>query len=170
MKRNIPVEAEHAVEKFREFHRYDPQQIVVGPSDFQIPERVYRAGPGVHVCYQSSKVDPETLRRPRQPVDYIHEFDAGVVCYLASDHDTEGDEVSVPDEFRRVPALTRLGICLGFCFQDAGAPIEVESRRPMPELYTVPDGHCLLVVQSRKTVLAMMWGGALGVFARGIDG
>lgn len=164
--------AEQAIAKYKEFHRYDPRQIGEFCASFRIPETVYRAGPAKFVTYRSGKVDPETLKRPNKPVNYIHEHEAGVVCYLPNAQDAEGDEVDVPREFIDVPALTRLGYCLGFCFEDEedGERCEVEGRDPLPDLYTTPDGKCLLVIQSRKTVLAMMWGGALGVYARGIDG
>lgn len=167
--------AERAIAKYKEFHRYDPLQIRNFPASFHIPERAYRAGPAKFVTYRSGKVDPETLKKPGHPVNYIHEHDSGVVCYLTSDRDIrdpDGDAVDVPRKFIEIPALTRLGYCLGFCFEDEaeGMPQEVEGRDPLPDLYTTPDGKCLLVIQSRKTVLAMMWGGALGVFARGIDG
>lgn len=165
------LEAHDAIEKYTEFHRYDPKHIGSFPPSFRIPDHMYRAGKAKHVLYRSGKVDPSTLRKPRKPVDYIHEHDAGVVCYVSSRADTDGDRVDVPRRFIEVPALTRLGYCLGFCFEDAdGEECEVEGRRPLPDLYTTPDGKCLLVIQSRRQVLAMMWGGGLGVFARGIDG
>lgn len=163
--------AERAIAKYKEFHRYDPRQIGNFPASFRIPERVYRAGPAKFVTYRSGKVDPETLRKPSHPVNYIHEHDPGVVCYLRNRTAYgEGAETDVPRGIIEIPALTRLGHCLGFCFEEDGEPCEVEGRDPLPDLYTTPDGKCLLVIQSRKTVLAMMWGGALGVFARGIDG
>lgn len=170
MKRNHHPDAQAAIDKYVEFHRYDPKQIKISES-FAVPARMFRAGPAKFVTYRSGKVDPATLQKPRRPVDYIHEHDSKVVCYLANRADTDGDQVDVPERFRDVPALTRLGYCLGFCFEDAdGEACEVESRTPYPDLYTTPDGHCLLVIQGRRTVLAMMWGGALGVYARGIDG
>ncbi len=164
---DIPADA---VAKYQEFHRYEPKQIGAFPVSFHIPRVVYRAGKAKWVTYRSAKVDPETLRKPRTPIDYIHEHDAGVVTYMVNHKDADGEEVDVPERFQ-VDALVRLGICLGFCFEDLdGEKSEVQSRRPMPDLYTTPDGKCLLVVQSRQKVLAMTWGGALGVFARGIDG
>jgi len=164
-------DAKQAVAKYREFHRYDPQQIGEFPASFCIPERVYQAGAMKFVCYRSGKVDPETLKKPSKPVNYIHDHDAGVTCYLPGPGDAEGPEVDVPREFVDAPALTRLGHCLGFCYEDLdGEEQEGEGRDPLPDLYTTPDGKCLLVIQSRRTVLAMMWGGALGVYARGIDG
>jgi hypothetical protein len=160
--------AREAISKYKEFHRYDPKTVGEFPASFRIPQAVHRAGPAKHVLYQSGKVDPETLRKPRRPVDYIHEHDAGVVCYVT---DGDGPLVDVPRAFVEAQALTRLGYCLGFKFEDAdGEECDAEGRPPLPDLYCTPCGKCLLVIQDRKTVLAMMWGGALGVFGRGIDG
>lgn len=169
-RRNHPPEIEQAVAKYREFHRYDPRAVGSFPDSFAIPSRIWLAGRSVNVLYRSGKVDPETLKKPRQPINYIHDHNAGVETYLAERVD-DADYVDVPGRFRDVPALTRLGQCLGFAFEDPTGEIrEIAGRRPLPDLYTTPDGKCLLVIQSRKTVLAMMWGGGLGVFARGIDG
>jgi hypothetical protein len=160
-----------AVEKYVEFHRYEPKEIGEFPASFKIPDRMYLAGKAIWEAYRSSKVDPETLRKPRKPVDYIHENDAGVMTYLAEPFE-DGDElVDVPVQFRSSVALVRLGQCLGYCHEDAdGEPAEASSTRPLPDLYTTPCGRCLLVIQDRKHVIAMIWGGGLGVFARGIDG
>ncbi len=168
----IPPGATAAVDKYVEFHRYDPKQIGAFPASFVIPKIVYRAGRSKWVTYESSKVDPETLQKPRRPVSYIHEHDAGVTTYVTAPGDASDPEgISVPERFRDVPALTRLGFCLGFCFEDPdGEKHEARATHPFPDLYTVPDGKCLLVIQSRREIIAMMWGGGLGVFARGIDG
>lgn len=171
MPKRVPDQAADAVEKYVEFHRYEPKKIGEFSRSFSIPQRLYRAGSAKWVTYQSGKVDPETLRKPRAPVNYIHEHDAGVVTYLTHPSDVDGDGTDVPRKFRDVAALTRLGFCLGFCFEDPdGVRCEAQGQRPLPDLYTTPDGRCLLVIQSRSKVLAMMWGGGLGVFARGIDG
>lgn len=160
-----------AVAKYKEFHRYDPKTVGEFPASFRIPERMHLAGPAVNVRYRSAKVDPETLRRPRRPVDYIHDHDAGVMCYVTCQERIGGVAVDVPRTFVEVDALTRLGYCLGFCFESPdGERCEAEGTAPLPDLYATPDGKCLLVIQGRKTVLAMMWGGALGVHGRGIDG
>lgn len=171
-RRAIPPEAEAAVDKYVEFHRYDPRKIGAFPSSFVIPEVMYELGPAKAVMYRSGKVDPETLRKPPRPVDYIHEHDAGVHTYVRSADAPRGARsVRVPGEFRDVEALTRLGYFLGMFYLDGGDDKrEAKATRPYPDLYTVPSGKCLLVIQSRREVLAMSWGGALGVFARGIDG
>jgi hypothetical protein len=179
--KTIPEAATAAVDKYVEFHRFGPRQIGKFPESFQIPTRMYRAGTSKWVTYESSKVDPETLVRPHRPISYIHEHDAGVTTYLttAGGLDLDLERIEVPAAFRTPQALTRLGICLGFCFVDpAGNKREASGTRPLPVLYTVPSGKCLLVLDLHRErgrihdveVIAMMWGGGLGVFARGIDG
>jgi hypothetical protein len=171
MKRNNIDRAAAAIDRYQLFHRHDPKRIIEVGAKFKIPDRLYCCGNSKWVTYRSSKVDPDTLRKPSRPVDYIHEHDSRVRTYLGPSTSTQQSDTDVPQEFRDVEALTRLGFCLGFCFEDMdGGKVEARSTQPYPDLYTTPDGRCLLVIQSRRTVIAMMWGGALGVFARGIDG
>jgi hypothetical protein len=165
--KNVPPEAAEAVERYRAFHRLEPTRIGEFDAGFQIPERMMYVGPALWETYRSSKVDPATLRRPRKPIDYIHEHSQGVGAYLPVAG--RADSVAVPGRFRDAAALTKLGLCTGFAFDDGGEQ-EVVGRAPLPELYATPDGRCLLVIQSKKKVLAMMWGGGLGVYPRGIDG
>jgi len=163
--------AADAARLYETFHRYEPKVIGAFPSSFEIPKTLYLAGKAVDVMYRSAKVDPATLRKPSKPVNYIHEHDSrGVKCYLPRG-DADGPATDVPDKFRGVSALTRLGFCLGFKFEDEdGQWVDADARAPLPDLYATPDGRCLLVIQSRRRVLAMVWGGGLGVYARGIDG
>jgi hypothetical protein len=157
--------------KFTEFHRFPPRKLGEFADGFAIPRIVYHAGAGRWVTYRSDKTDPETLKKPRAPINYIHEHNAGVGYYLSSPTEHTTKRCDVPERFIEVDALALLGINLGYCFvTDDGEEIEAVSTKPKPELYATPDGKCLLVVQSKKKVLAMAWGGALGVFARGIDG
>lgn len=160
--------AADAIAKYKEFHRYDPRKVGEFPRSFRIPTRVRLAGDAKWVTYRSGKVDPETLRKPIAPVDYIHDHDAGVRAYLT---DGDGPTTDVPSFVLEAPALTRLGYNLGFAFVTPdGEDAEIEAVRPLPDLYTTPCGKALLVIQSRREVLAIMWGGGLGVYARGIDG
>lgn len=167
-----------AIDKFTQFHRYPPIKIEEFHKDFKIPELVVRAGRAKWTTYLSGKVDPATLQKPKRPVSYIHEHNAGVHVYLepdapeVDDLDLEPEEVAVPRAFYATDALVKLGDSLGFCVHgERGAEdAEFEFTGTRPELYCVPDGTCLLIVQDRREVIAMIWGGALGVFGRGIDG
>lgn len=158
-----------AVDKYREFHRFDPKD--VGPMpNLRMPPRLRLAGDAKAVLYRSKKVDPSTLKRPKKSVDYIHDHDAGVKIYLPD---------GVPDtdihrSARDATALVRLGKCLGYDFVDRRYPdddvIQGLAQEPFPDLFCTPDGKCLLVIQDHRQLLAAMWGGGLGVYARGIDG
>lgn len=155
-------DVDDAIDKYKEFHRLDPRRLeeITG---LAIPSRVRKIGAAKYVLYRSGKRDPVSLRKPARPVDYIHEHDAGVMVY-----ETTGKaDTDVPEKYRSVTALVQLGKCLGFGLRDG---TEASGTDPLPDLCCTPDGKCLLVVQGKRKVLAMMWGGALGVFARGIDG
>jgi hypothetical protein len=171
-RRNPSEASEDAVAKYEEFHRYKPTEIGEFHADFVIPKTVLRVGPAKYTTYRSAKVDPATLKKPRAPVNYIHEHDAGVEVYLQveADEQFDGVKVYVPEKFRNVDSLVCLGQNLGYAFKYDGEVIEAEGVDPLPELYCVPSGECLLVIQDKREVIAMIWGGGLGVFARGIDG
>jgi hypothetical protein len=163
-----------ASDLYEGFHRYEPIKIGEFASSFQIPSRVHKQGKAVDVLYRSTKVDPETLKKPRKPVDYIHDHDSrGVMTYLI---DGDGELEETPEWIRNAQALTFLGQCLGFSFTDpAGKKVKAEGTAPLPELYAIQVGWlklkaALLVVQSKQEIIAMVWGGRLRVEPRGIVG
>lgn len=164
--RDLDEEGEDAVEMYRRFWRMEPRKLGDFAKGFAIPKTVREIGPALFVTYRSGKVDPSTLRKPRKPVDYIHEHDAGVKLYLpGNDH-----QFKVPDWLAYAQALSLLGLCTGIGYKVGGEKSESESTRPYPELYTTANGKALIVVQGKSKVVAMMWGGGLGVEGRGIVG
>ena len=161
-------EVEKAVAIYEGFHRFAPRKIGEFHPSLVIPSRVNLQGVALNVLYRSDKIDPETLKKPRKPLDYIHEHDSkGVNLYLPRG---PGELVEVPAWIRDAKALSKLGTCLGFKFKRDGKDIEAEGRAPMPELYTTSNGKALLVIQSKRDVLAIVWGGKLRVEPRGIVG
>ena len=85
--------------------------------------------------------------------------------------DIDGREIAVPSWLHGSEQLVLLGECMGYAYVDGdGAGVEAKSTAPLPELYTTPDGHALVVVQDKREVLALVWGGGLGVEWRGIVG
>lgn len=161
------AQLEDAKAKFEEFHRKKPTSIGEFHQNFVVPDEIGKLGKAVHVLYRSDKKDPATGKQPKKPVDYIHEHYAGVHCYAPND---ELEQVEVPEFVREADALVLLGLCLGFRFKDDEGEHDAEGEEPLPELYATPCGRALIVVQDKREVLAMIWGGGLGVWARGIDG
>jgi hypothetical protein len=163
----------NASDLYESFHRYEPRNIGKFDPSFRIPRKVYKQGRAINVLYRSPKVDPETLSKPKRPVDYIHDHDSrGVVTYLV---EGDGEEVATPDWICEAAALTSLGQCLGFAFEDpSGKEVTAKGKTPLPELYTVqvgwPKRAALLVVQDKRDVIAIIWGGKLRVEPRGIVG
>ena len=165
-----PAAPDAAIAKFREFHRKEPRRVAPFPERFDLPRWVIRVGDAKNVLYRSDKVDPETLRQPEQAINYIHDHDPGVGVYEPCDED-DADAEECPDWIAEVGALVLLGTNLGFAFTTPdNEVVEARVRAPRPELYATPDGRALVVVQSKRFVLALMWGGELGVESRGIVG
>ncbi len=161
-------EVKKAVAIYEGFHRFAPRKLGEFHASFKIPSRVNPQGRAVDVLYRSDKTDPETLKKPRAPLDYIHEHDSkGVVLYLPRG---PGETIDTPDWIRDAKALSRLGDCLGFKFERDGKIVEGKGKKPLPELYTTANGKCLIVVQGKRDVLALVWGGKLDVEPRGIVG
>lgn len=167
-------DVKNASDLYEDFHRYEPRDIGEFAPSFRIPSHVYKQGRAVDVLYRSLKTDPETLKRPRKPVDYIHDHDSrGVVTHLV---DGDGERVATPDWIRSATALTMLGQCIGFSFEGRdGEPVQAKGQRPLPELYAVQTGGwspkaALLVIQDKREVIAIIWGGKLRVEPRGIVG
>jgi hypothetical protein len=159
------VSRKDAERLYRDFHQNDPKRIGEFGGRLRIPARVRLAGPALEVLYRSDKRDPSTGKQPRLPIDYIHEHEDGVEVYRVDGR----SDTDVPDFIRGTDALVLLGQCLGFAYDDDdGQEIEARVTRPLPELYTIPSGKALLVIQGKRTVLALIWGGRLGVEARGI--
>jgi len=155
-----------AVRKYVEFHAHEPNKVGAFNPSFAIPETARLAGEAVHVLYRSDKLNPTTLEDEGW-VDYIHEHDAGVKVYRC-DADADGAERAVPAWLRNTRELTWLGQCLGFAYKVDGKEVGAEGSAPLPDLYATPNGKALLVIQGKRKVLALIWGGRLGVEARGI--
>jgi hypothetical protein len=152
-----------ALRLYEDFNKYEPKRIAY--SNVRIPTKVELLGEALNVDYRSGKRDPETLRLPKKPINYTHEHEGGVKAYECG----HGGDVTVPDWIRDTEGLVRLGLCLGFGYEDGEGPCEVEGRAPLPTLYSIPSGRALLIVQGTK-VLAMIWGGQLDVLPEGIVG
>jgi len=158
--------SKRSVEMYEGFNGFEPREIIV--SNLTIPSLVYYGGPAVNVMYRSDKRDPSNGRLPKKPVDYIHEHEKGVGVYLASPL-SGGRAHNTPMFIKNAKELVLLGESLGLVYvNDEGDQIEGVVKKPYPKLYTLPSGKALFVVQGESKVLAIIWGGRLGVEPRGI--
>jgi hypothetical protein len=160
-----------AIRKYVQFHQRDPKRVGRFHRDLEIPDTITCVGVAKNVLYRSDKLNPETSEDEGW-IDYIHKHDRGVYCYLTERGlEAEGGRLArVPAWVHGVSELVWLGQCLGFEFAplEGGGPIKVFGKAPLPELYCSPSGKALYVIQSKRRLLAMMWGGRLGVEPRGI--
>lgn len=152
---------------FADFHKYEAEKIGEFHNSFLIPESAVFVGEGSYVLYRSAKFDPITYAKPDKPVDYIHELGDGVRIFRLDTN--EGPEHTVPQYIHSVDTLVLLGKCLGFGYLDEDDD-EVEAKCTSCDLYAIPSGKALLIVEKKQQVLALIWGGKLNVEPRGIVG
>lgn len=169
---------EAGLERFEKFHQLAPNE-VVADDDAEMPSKAHCLGKAVHVLYRSGKVDPETGKKPRTPQNYIHEHDAGVMLYEPCLHSLRRCSAEeVPAEVRAEEGdtgdttLVLLGECLGLAYKasEDGEEYEIEFEDPKIELYCIPSGKALVIVEAKREILYLVWGGGLGVEPRGIIG
>lgn len=154
---------------FKTFHSRDWRGEGDFHADLVIPREVIRLGTAEHVLYRSDKLNP-TTGQDEGWIDYIHEHGAGVIAHrVEARPPADADLVAVPSWLQRQQSFTWLGKSLGFAYRDEGGRVrKVGATEPLPELYTTPSGKALLIIQSKRRLLALIWGGRLGVERRGI--
>jgi hypothetical protein len=167
--------------KYIQFHQHEPRKVGSFASSLVIPDQALWIGDAISVLYRSDKLNPET-GQDEGWIDYIHGDPKGrgaermtARVYRCdrrgrgSSSDDAGELATVPAWLRGAKELTWLGDCLGFSYTDLdGKKREAKGSGVLPELYTTPSGKALLVIQSKRSLLAMFWGGRLGVEPRGI--
>jgi hypothetical protein len=167
-----PDDVEDAIAMWETFHQRDWNKVGEFYPRMKLPERLVVLGKAEHVMYRSNKREPESGRIPKRPLDYIHEHDENVrIAVPFSSKLKLADQrkaVALPRVLSSATTFARLGFCLGFAYSHRGEVLEVEARRPLPELYAIASGKALLVIQDKCKIEAIIWGGRLDVESRGI--
>ncbi len=144
-----------AASKFAEFHDFEFKSVY--DSALKIPTTATCLGKAITTYYQSNKWGDGMQR-------YMHNHEAGVKVYVPR------GSVNVPQRIYSVDTLTLLGKSLGFDYIDEDGD-ELETKVPQgSELYCIPSGKALLIIQNKNKIIAMMWGGKLRVEDVGICG
>jgi hypothetical protein len=166
-RRNGP-DLSRAKDLYRDFHKFEPHRIGDMPN-LKIPARVNHVGEAKVMYYASDKLNPET-EEDEGWIHYFHEHE-GDVKFCLADPDADGEVIAVPKFVRQAKALVRLGDCEGFEYEDFdGQTVEAEGTGRLPEWYATPDGKALLVIQDKRRVIAVLWGGDLDVKPEGVVG
>lgn len=168
--RRNPEASSRAVDKFVEFHEFEPRETGTIPN-LKIPSSVKMAGDAVHVMYRSDKW------HEGRSDDYIHEHDRGVKVGRVGN--CSGSLRAVPAEIQKVTTLVRIGRCLGVAYADRDGNVVEMRPDGSVQLYCSPNGRALFVVDGvrvrngratfdRPRLEMILWGGRLGVEDRGI--
>lgn len=165
-----------AIEAYRQFYKLDPRDIDTLPGE--IPTRARLLGDAVHVLYRSDKRNP-TTGADEGWVNYIHEHGKGVHVYAVARELGDGRERTVPRWIHGQGHqwLVALGDCAGFAYaSEDGQTIEVKLSSRQHRLCSLASGKALVIMRwpesqgQRAGIVALIWGGKLGVAARGIVG
>jgi hypothetical protein len=162
---DVPEDFDRALKGYKSFQKLDPTEIGTF-AGLTLPKHLYCAGVATFILYRSDKWGEGRH-------DYIHEHEGGVYCYRPDVARSDGGRVTVPEFVCGAKTLYLLGECHGFGYEGENGPVEAETSKPRPELYAVPSGKALLVIDTaaaRAKVLACMWGGLLDVQDVGIVG
>lgn len=170
VKKNPGSPSSRAIDKFVEFHDFEPRETGTIPG-LKIPSSVKMAGDAAHVMYRSDK-----WHKGRSD-DYIHEHDRGVK--VGRTGNCKGALRAVPTEIQRVTTLVRIGRCLGVAYTDNDGNVVEMRPDGSVQLYCSPNGRALFVVDGvrvrngraafdRPRLEMILWGGRLGVEDRGI--
>lgn len=154
---------------FETFHQFEPRDIGEFRRGFSIPREATYVGNARVMYYTSDKLNP-TTGEDEGVIEYFHDHKDGVRMYVTDPH-TEGEVRNIPKWIRDTQALVRIGDCDGFEYEDFSGEVQkAEATGRKPEWYAIPSGKALLVIQDKRRVLAIVWGGKLNVEWRGVVG
>lgn len=172
MPRDNPARDAHASKAaamFARFHTRDWRAEGTFHPSMVIPGELRCLGDVLNTDYQSDKLHPGT-GEDEGWIDYTHKHDGGVKIYapVGARHPGDVDVVRTPAAVARVDQMTWLGKYLGGSYRAGGRVLEVRGTEPLPELFAAPSGKALYVVQGKRSLLFVIWGGRLAVEHRGI--
>lgn len=157
-----PDDMSQGLQLYAAFHQLDYKKIVQFPN-LVIPAKAYHSGQATWTYYESKKWEGTTH-------GYKHEHESGVKIAWTDQSEDADKLINVPEFIRKTKTLVRLGAYIGGEYEDFdGDIIDVDVSKPYPDLFSIPDGTALLIIDAQG-VVAIIWGGNLNVTARGIVG
>lgn len=185
-----PRDVERAAERFETFTKREAETLHAFAPTLKIPASIAHVGEAVSVSYASNKWSGNTqnyihhndchcghereahengeLGEGDGPCNWLcgcRRFKSNVKMYLTG----RGRGTAVPPWIQRVTTLTLLGRCLDFSYIDHKRNV-VDRKAPGCQLFCIPSGKALLIIEDKKRLVAMIWGGKLDVLDVGIVG
>ena len=157
-----PPGVSQATKTFEGFNEYPSKGASKFAREIIVPERMPYPGPCRWVTYRSDKWKNGTH-------DYIHTITSypRVKCVMAGE---DYPTVKVPLAVRNATTLTQIGLrALGFAFEYDDD--EYEAKVPAgTEWFWSQTARALYLIQNKRKLIAVIWGGNLNVEPRGIVG
>jgi hypothetical protein len=151
-----------AIKTFEGFNEYPSKGASKFAREIVIPDRMPSPGPCRWVTYRSDKWNNGTH-------DYIHTITSypRVKCAMAGEN---YDTIKVPAKVRNATTVTQIGLrALGFAFEYDDD--EYEAKVPAgTEWFWSQTARALYLIQNKRKLIAVIWGGNLNVEPRGIVG
>jgi len=152
-----------ALASFEGFHRYDPKNVAKLPSTVRIPSHVYVPGPCKYVTYRSDKWNDGSY-------DYIHDIDSYPRVKLGIIGKRNGRKTKVPKRISDNATLIMIRTrALGFGYTNNDNET-VDCTVSRCSWFWHPTGRALLLIEDKRRLAAIVWGGDLGFEDRGIVG
>ncbi len=153
-----------AVEVFEDFHDFDHRRIGKFDGRMRIPSAVWVPGPCKYVTYKSDKWGKGTY-------EYIHTITSFPRVRIGLVEKFDGARrVTVPARVQKVEAVTLIGRCTGFSYVDVDGEAVECATNAKHEWFWSPSAKALILVEGKRRVVAVVWGGKLNVEPRGIVG
>jgi hypothetical protein len=159
----LPRDLKPAVEVFEKFNDFDLNDIGAFPASLKIPKTVEVVGKATEVLYQSKKWNDGSH-------GYYHEIESYPRVRVGVTKRGTGRVTKLPQRLLSTETLTQIGErSLGLIYEDADGE-KYEVNPPRSVWFWSVRGRALLLIQDKRKLLAVVWGGDLDVRPEGIVG
>lgn len=163
MSDRLPNDLRPAVEVFEKFNDFDISDVHAFSGSLKIPGTVEVVGKATQILYKSKKWSDGSH-------GYYHEIESYPRVRVGVTQRGTGRETKLPQRIINTETLTQIGErSLGYEYEaEDGEKYEVNPPRSV--WYWSVRGRALLLIQDKRKLLAVVWGGDLDVRPEGIVG
>lgn len=157
----LPPGFRRAVRLFEDFHQYEPKDARPLPASVVVPEFVELVGACTYVTYRSDKWNDGTH-------DYVHDIESFPRVKVGKV--SRGGTYRLPARISDAATLVALNKrALGFGYEEQSGEL-VDATARNCQWFWHPGGKALLLIQDRKRLKVVIWGGKLDWKPQGLVG